>query len=452
MQKHTERLGTSPIGRLLFSLSIPCIAAAITLSLYNIVDTFWVARLGYGAIAALTIVFPYQILFFTVGNGTGIGLGALVSQLFGKQEQEATNHVAGQIYFLSAVWGLFFIVAPHFFAEGILSFLGATPDIMDYGRQYLVIISYGAPLIIFTQIATSLIRGSGDAVKPMIITISACVINIILDPFLIMGIWLFPKMGVSGAAWATTIAQGCGALMSLYYLAFRKTSFHIKPGYLMPDLHILRDIYRIGASAMVLQITESLSFILFNKVVSGYGSIHIAAAGMAMRISDLAFMLIIGLSNGLLPIVGYNFGSQDYKRMWRSVKLALVSIVVLLLSITFFIELLAPQIISVFSNEGELLAATIPAMRIMLSTLCFVGATMLFITAFQGMSRGMLSLILSLVRQFFFFIPLLYLLSYLFGIIGVWVSLPASDVLGFTVTLLFIWREYRKYETRIQES
>ncbi|MBN1188343.1 MAG: MATE family efflux transporter [Dehalococcoidales bacterium] len=445
MQKYTERLGYAPIGRLLLSLSVPGIAAAVTMSLYNIVDTFWVARLGYGAIAALTIIFPYQIMFFTVGNGTGIGLGALVSRQFGEKKPEATNHAAGQIYFLSVIWGLIFILVPYFLADSILSLMGATPDIMEYCRQYLIIISFGAPLIIFSHITSSLIRGSGDAVKPMIITISACVINIILDPFLIFGIGPFPEMGISGAAWATTISQGCGALLSLYYLVFRKTAFITRPGYLVPDLRILRDIYRVGASAMILQITESLAFILFNKVVSNYGSINIAAMGLAMRISDLAFMPIIGLSNGLLPIVGYNFGSKDFKRMWHSVKLASISIVVLLLTVTIFIEILAPQIISLFSEEEILLSATAPVMRIMLSTLCLVGPTMLFITAFQGMSRGFLSLVLSLVRQFFFFVPLLYLFSYIFGIIGVWVSMPASDTLGFIISLVYILREYQRY-------
>jgi putative MATE family efflux protein len=445
VQKHTKRLGTAPIGQLLLSMSIPGIAAAVTMSLYNIVDTFWLAKLGYGTIAALTIILPYQILFFTVGNGTGIGLAALVSRQFGEQNPLATNRAAGQIFFLSVLWGLIFFALPYFLTNSLLLLMGATPDIMDYARPYIIIVSYGSPFIIFVQVATSLMRGSGDAVKPMIITVSACVVNIVLDPLLIFGIGLFPEMGISGAAWATTIAEGCGALMCLYCLVFRKTTFRIKASYLIPDLRILWDIYRIGASAMILQITESIAFIFFNRVVSGYGSIYLGALGLAQRLLDLAFMPIIGLANGLLPIVGYNFGSQDFKRMWRSVKLAVTGIVVLLLVITVGIELFTPQIIRIFSNEAELLAATTPVMRIILSSLCLVGPTILFITTFQGMSQGVLSLVLSLVRQFVFFIPLLYLFSYLFGIIGVWSSMPVADFLGFVVASFFIIRAYKKY-------
>jgi putative MATE family efflux protein len=449
VQKYTERLGDAPIGRLLLSLSLPGIAGSITTSLYNLVDTLWVARLGHEAIAALTIVFPYQILFMTVGMGTGIGIGALVSRRFGEKNPEATNHIAGQIFFLSIFWGLAFICLPYFLADSILPLIGATPDIMEPSRQYLVITACGAPLIIFSHVTSSLIRGSGDAVKPMIIMISAGVINIVLDPFLIFGIGPFPEMGIRGAAWATVIAQSFGGLLALYYLVARKTAFRVKLCYLRPEFHIIRDIYRVGASAMILQITESLSFILFDRVLAAYGSIHIAALGMAFRICDLAFMPIMGLSNALLPIVGFNFGSKNFKRMWHSIKLSAFSIMILLLVISVFIEIFTPQLISIFSKEESLVAAATPFMRIMLSTLFLVGPTMLFITAFQGMSRGTLALILSLVRQFFFFIPLLYLFSYLFGITGVWVSLPVSDIFGFIISFLFIYREYREHRSKL---
>jgi putative MATE family efflux protein len=444
LQKYTERLGSAPIGRLLVSLSLPGIAASLTTSLYNIVDTFWVARLGHEAIAALTIVFPYQILIFAVAGGTGIGISALVSRSFGEKDLETTNHAAGQVFFLSLFWGILFMAASFFFSEPILRAIGATPDIMEYSSQYLVIISFGATQIIFATMTSNLIRGSGDAIKPMIIMITACIINFILEPFMVLGLGPFPEMGVRGAALATVIAQSCGALLSLYYFLARKTAFHIEFKHLKPDVHILRGIYRVGASAMTLQITESLSFVLFNKVVASYGSIYIAALGMAMRISDLAYMPIMGLSNGLLPIVGFNFGNRNFKRLWQSVKLAVVGIVSLLVIITAAIEVLAPQIIGIFNSDPKLLAATVPAMRIMLSTLVFIGPTLLFITTFQGLSRGMLALILSLVRQFFFFIPLMFLLSYILGINGVWISMPASDILGFLISLLFVFREYTK--------
>ncbi len=444
MQEYTERLGYAPLGRLLLRLSLPSIAATVTLSLYNIVDTFWVSKLGHGAIAALTIVFPYQILVIALGVGTGIGIAALVSRRFGENNPEATNHVAGQTFFLSVFWGLIFMMFAVFFSEGILTTFGATPDIMEYGTQYLVITAYGAPQVIFALVASNLIRGSGDAIKPMIIMITASVINIILDPFMILGLGPFPEMGVRGAALATVIAQSFGAILALYYLLAHRTAFRIRVGHLRPNMPILGDIYRVGAPSSILEITESLCFILFNIAVSSFGSIAIAAVGIVLRIANLAFMPIIGLSHGLLPIIGFNFGAGYLKRLWKAVKLASVGIMLVLGVITLFIEIFAPKVVGIFSDNPELLTITVPAMRIMLSAMLLIGPSVMFITTFQGLSKGTMALILSLVRQFIFFLPLLYLLRYLLGLHGVWLSLPASDVLGFIVTFFIIYREYRK--------
>jgi len=429
---------------LLIKLSLPSIAGTITVSLYNIVDTFWVAKLGHEAIAALTIVFPYQILFFAVGGGTGIGIGALVSRRFGEKNPEAANHVAGQIFFLSIFWGILFTIAAVFFSENILTAFGATPDIIEYSTQYLVIISYGATSMIFALVSSNLIRGSGDAVKPMIIMIAASIINIILDPFMILGIGPFPEMGIRGAALATIIAQSCGALIGLYYFVTHRTAFRIKASYVVPNIPILRDIYRVGAPSSILELTESLAFVLFNKVVSAYGSIAIAAVGLAIRISDLAFMPIIGVSNGLLPIVGFNFGARNFIRLWQSVKLASIGIAVFLGVATLFIEVFTPQLVRIFNDEAELLKVAVPSMRILLSTMLLIGPNIMFVTAFQGLSRGTMALILSLVRQFIVFVPMLYLFSYLFGLYGVWYSLPASDIIGFLVAYGFIYVEYRR--------
>ncbi|MCK4724111.1 MAG: MATE family efflux transporter, partial [Dehalococcoidia bacterium] len=396
------------------------------------------------AIAALTIVFPYQILVIALGVGTGIGIAALVSRRFGENNPEATNHVAGQTFFLSVFWGLIFMMFAVFFSEGILTTFGATPDIMEYGTQYLVITAYGAPQVIFALVASNLIRGSGDAIKPMIIMITASAINIILDPFMILGLGPFPEMGVRGAALATVIAQSFGAILALYYLLAHRTAFRIRVGHLRPNMPILGDIYRVGAPSSILEITESLCFILFNIAVSSFGSIAIAAVGIVLRIANLAFMPIIGLSHGLLPIIGFNFGAGYLKRLWKAVKLASVGIMLVLGVITLFIEIFAPKVVGIFSDNPELLTITVPAMRIMLSAMLLIGPSVMFITTFQGLSKGTMALILSLVRQFIFFLPLLYLLRYLLGLHGVWLSLPASDVLGFIVTFFIIYREYRK--------
>ena len=444
MQKYTENLGSAPLGRLLVKLSLPGMAATISTSLYNIVNTIWVTRIGYEAIAALTIVMPFQIVSYAIGGGTGIGMAALVSRRFGERNPDAANHAAGQIFFISAVWGLPFILVATLFADEILPILGARPDILDYSRQYLVITAFGAPQMIFSLVTASLLRGSGDAIKPMIVMVSATVANIVLDPLLIFGIGPFPEMGVAGAALGTVISQTLGAILGLYYLLAGKTAYRIRLTHLRPDTSILKDIYRVGTPTMLAQLAESMIFLLFNKVVSSFGSLTIATVGIVMRISDFAFMPVMGVSNGMLPIVGYNFGARNFERLWRTVKLASVGIMVFLAGVSVLMVVFAPQIVSVFSRDPALSTAAVPAMRIMLSTMLFVGPTVVFVTAFQGLSKGTHALFLSLLRQFLIFLPLLFLFRHLFGLYGVWWSMPASDILSFTLTLAFMLREYRR--------
>jgi putative MATE family efflux protein len=446
MKEYTERLGSAPLGRLLLALSLPGMVSSITTSLYNIVNTLWVTRLGHEAIAALTIVFPYQILFYAIGGGTGIGIGALVSRRFGERNIGATNHVAGQIFFLSAFWGLLFMMIAVFFAGDILPLIGATPDILEYSKQYFVITSYGAPMMILAMIMSSLIRGSGDTVKPMIIMVTGTIVNIILDPFMILGIGPFPKMDVRGAALATVIAQACSALLGLYYFFSSRTTYRIAPAHLKPDMGILRDIYRVGAPSAVLQITESLAFALFNIVVSSFGSVAIAAVGIVIRISDFAYMPIMGVSNGLLPIIGYCFGAKIFKRLWRALKLASLGVMALMAVLTVLGEIFAPQIIGVFTREQALHDVGIPAMRIMLSSMILIGPSIMIVTTFQGLSKGKTALVLSLIRQFIVFVPLLFLFRHIWGLTGVWLCSPAADTLGILISLAFIYYEYRLHQ------
>jgi putative MATE family efflux protein len=418
-------------------------ASMITMALYNIIDTFWVARLGYQAIAALTVVLPYHILVIAISVGTGIGINALTSRRFGERNIEATNHVAGQIFWLAGFLGAIFLVAAVFFSEPILIMSGATPDIMDLATQYLTVLGFGMPFIFFMIIANSLLRGSGDAVRPMAFMITATVVNIILDPFLIFGIGPFPEMGVRGAALATVIAQLLGAGLSFYYVVARKSAYRVKLLYLRPSLPIIRDIYRVGFPSMILQVMESVSFAVFNYVLSAFGSLALAAAGIAIRIIDLAWMPMFGAAQGLLPIVGFSFGARLWKRLWRAVKLASGGLALLMGVVLVVLEIFAPELIAIFSDDPELMAIAVPAMRIFLSTLVIIGPLILFITAFQGLSKGKEALILSLVRQFIFFVLLLLLLPRIWGITGVWLSWPISDIFGFLISGLWLFREYK---------
>ena len=424
-------------------LSLPGVASMITMSLYHLVDMFWVAKLGHEAIAALTIVLPFFILVISVGVGSGVGANALASRRFGERNIEATNQVAGQVFPLSAFFGVIFVVAAAFFAEPILKLCGATPDIMEPANDYLVVLGWATPFMLFRMITSNVFRASGDAVKPMFFYITGSVVNIILDPFFIFGWGPFPEMGVGGAALATVIASMVGAGLSFFYIVANKSVYRLKLHHLKLNLPIIRDIYRVGLPSMLMEVTESVVFGLFNRAIMGFGSLALAAAGIIFRIVDLAFMPIIGGSHGLLPIVGFCMGARLWDRLWRAVRLASVALTVIMGVSTVLLVIFTRQTIAIFNDDPELMAIAVPAMRILLSSIIIVGPTIMFITTFQGLSKGTQAMFLSLVRQFIFFIPALFLLHRFLGLTGVWLSLPVSDVLAFIISGLWLYREYR---------
>lgn len=444
LKETTERLGYAPLWRLIISLSLPGMASLVTMALYNLVDTFWVAKLGYQAIAALTIVLPYQILTVAIGVGTGVGISSLTSRRFGERNIEATNQVAGQVFPLAGFFGAIFLVAAVFFAEPILIICGATPDIMDFATQYLTTIGFGMPLFLFMMMASSLLRGSGDAIRPMAFMITATVINIILDPFLIFGIGPFPEMGVRGAALATVIAQLIGSGLGFAYIVAHKSAYRVRLSHLRPNLPILRDIYRVGFPSMLIELMGSVIFALVNSILSGFSSLALAAVGIMIRIMDLAFMPMFGVAEGLLPIVGFNFGARLWGRLWKAVRLASGGLMLFMGVATVVMEILAPNLISIFNDDPELLAIAVPAMRIGLSALVLIGPAVLSVTTFQGLGKGREALFLSLIRDLVFFVPLLLILSRVCGLTGVWISFPITDFLAFLVSVLWLLREYRR--------
>ena len=405
------------------------------------------ARLGHEAIAALTVVLPYHILIIAIGIGSGVGINALVSRRFGERNTEATNCIAGQVFPITAFFGLIFIAAAVLFNRQILTTAGATADIMEFATQYLVIISFGTPFLVFSISTNNLLRGSGDALRPMMFMVTASVVNIILDPLMIFGIGPFPEMGVRGAALATVISQGLGAGFSfIYIIIVRRSAYKIKLHHIHPNWPILKDIYHVGLSAMVMEISESIVFAIFNYTLSKYGSLTLAAGGLALRITDLVFMPIFGASGGLLPIIGYSLGAHLWGRLWRAVMIASVSLALIMVVATAAVEITAPLIVGLFTQDPQLVVVAVPAIRIVLSSLAVIGPAVLFVTTFQGLSKGREALVLSLLRQFIFFVPILFVLPHFLGLTGVWLSLPVSDVLGFIVSGAWLLREYRRQQ------
>jgi putative MATE family efflux protein len=415
----------------------------VIISLYNLVNTFWVARLGYQAVAALTVVMPFFIICMAFGVGTGIGVNALASRHFGERDVPAANQAVGQTFFLTLGSGLLLILVTNLFPRQILALSGATQDIMDLGEQYLRIIGFATPMLLFGLVSRNIFHASGDTLRPLLFTIAAQACNVILDPCLIFGWWIFPEMGVGGAALATTISSGLGALLALGYILGGRTAYRLHFRHCIPNLRTVGAIYRVGAPSVMMEAMEAVIFALFNHIAAGFGSIVLAAVGIAMRVFDLAFMPVIGTANGVLPIIGFSLGAKLWQRLWGAVRMASLGLVAFLVLATVFLQVFTPQVIGLFSRDPALLEIAVPGMRIFTISFALVGPTIIFITTFQGLSKGKDALALTLARQFVFFIPALYILSSQLGLTGVWISMPVSDTLAFLASGLWLYREYR---------
>jgi putative MATE family efflux protein len=413
-------------------------------SLYTLIDIFWIAQLGYRSVAAITVIMPMFALNYAVAVGTGVGANALASRRFGERRSEDANRVVGQVFFLSFAIGLLFALAMNIFPCAILNICGATPDIIEIGISYLRIFGWSVPFLFLQMMGRNIFQASGDAIRPMVFIIFGIVSNIILDPLFIFGWGFFPEMGIAGAALATVIASVLSAILAVYFIIANKTSYRLKLHHLIPHFPTIVGIYRVGLPSAVMGITETIVFVLFNNVVAGYGSVALAAVGIAGRISDLAFMFIEGLAHGLLPIVGYSLGAKLWSRLWRAVKLSSISAATLMAIATIILEIFTETIIRLFNDDPALIEIAVPGMRIFIATMAIIGPTVMFITTFQGLSRGKDAMVLALARQFIFFVPPLYILPRFLGLNGVWLSLPLSDILGFITVSLWLWLEYRR--------
>lgn len=439
-----EQMGIAPIGRLLFSLGLPGIISMLIMTLYNITDTFWVAKLGPGAIAALTITFPYQLLLVAIGVGSGAGFSSLISRRFGAGRSQETNHIAGQLFPLTIGYGLVFTFFTTFMTRPVLQLFGVTPDIYAPAATYLFYVGLGASFTFFSMMSNNVLRGSGNTFAPMIFMGIAAITNIILDPFLIFGIGFFPAWGVKGAAVATLFSQILAALSNFIYLLSRRSGYRLRWSYLRPNLSILIEIYRVGLPTFVMQSVGSLILMVMNRILGAFGSEAIAANGLAFRLLMLIVMPVAGLAQGLMPLVGYNYSAKKWTRLWSAVRLASLASLSLIGVGYVLLQLFPAFWIRLFTQDADFLPLAVQAARVATLVLPLVGPLFMWMTMFQALGRGSIAMIISLSRQFIFLLPLLLILPRFMGLTGVWAAIPISDALTFLLASGLIWREYKK--------
>jgi putative MATE family efflux protein len=431
-------MGEDSITKLLIRFSLPATLAMVVNASYNIVDTIFVGRLGSKAIAALSVSFPIQMLLGALAIGTGVGAGSLISRSLGAGKHNDATIAAGQVFLLDVVLGIIAALVGIFYLRPLLIVFGATPDILEPTMEYMSYIFGGGILLFLIMTLNHVTRAEGNPMLPMIVMIVSAVTNIILDPIFIFGL----GMGIRGAAIATLLAKMVGVLMLLWYYLTGKSTLNLRIGHLYPDWRIITDIYRVGLPTLLIQVSVNFALVFVNRVLGTYGYIPIAVMGLIMRMQMFALMPIFGISQGLIPIIGYNFGAGKYSRIREAMfkGWAAGTVFVTVTGVSFF--LFPGFFLGIFSSEPELLQLGVSAVRIIVFMYPLLAVQTMSIIFFQAIGKGVASLWLSLLRQFILYIPLVVLMPRFFGLTGIWFATPLADLLAFIVTVYIVSKEF----------
>ncbi len=448
MDQRTTDLGSAALGPLMVKLSIPGMVGMVSMALYNIVDAYWVAGLPTGtqAIAALTVLMPFMMIAGAVGMGVSAGVMSLVSRRFGATRVDEANQAAGQGVLLSVGMGLVFMVVGLVAAHPLVRALGATPEVIGPSVVFLQTVSLGFPFAMSGGALGGLFRGAGNTWTPMVITLSGTLVTAVLDPFLIYGWYGCPRLEMQGAAIATICGQLVSAYVAARYMCGPRSGYHLRWHHLRLRPQVMWDILEVGAPAAATMVLRGIVASLINHVLGGFGAAAIAGVGLGNRVMFLIIACLGGSVNqALTPIVGYAFGARDYRRMWYAYRFAAVWTGTGGFILGVLVILFAPWIIKPFAHDAELQRLGVLALRLQISTFFLVEPQMMAVFTLQGMGKGAAAMWLTVSRGAVLVLPLVYVMSAYWGVLGAYASQPVADALGLLLAVWTMAKVYRQY-------
>lgn len=439
-----NKMGVIPVPRLLLQMSLPAICSMLLQAFYNVIDSIFVSRLGEEALAAVTLVNPMQMLLISVGVGTGVGLNSLISRRLGekrfKDADSAASHGVLIIFFNALV---FFLIG-FFTSRPFYRWYSDDPGLVDMAVSYSQIVLCVAVFLFAQTTFEKILQGTGNMIMPMISNMIGCIVNIALDPILIFGLFGAPKLGVTGAAIATVIGQAVGASIVTLYVLNKKLDVTISFKGFRFSWTTIKDIYTVALPGMIMQAIPSFVSIMLNQILISFSVTAVSVWGVYFRLQSLAFMPVFGVSQGAMPIMGYNFGARNRIRLLQAVKLMIAACGTIMFLAMVVFQLFPEQLLAIFDATDSMVNMGVTAMRLL--SICFLPAAVgiSMSTLFQALGHGIYSMLMTLVRQCFAILPVAWFLSRVIGVTGVWASYPIAEVAGLTVAVLFFIRVYRK--------
>ena len=448
----TLDLGTKPIGHLLWKYALPAIVAMLASSLYNMVDSIFIGQgVGPIAISGLAITFPFMNLTGAFGAAIGVGSSTYLSVKLGQKDYLTAENILGNTVMLNIYMGVVLSVVCLLLLDPILRFFGASDATLPYARQYMVIILAGN-VVTHTYLGlNAVLRAASKPRQAMNATIFTVVVNTILDP-----IFIYPwglGLGISGAAYATILAQVLALCYQLRLLSDKRELIHFRRGTYRLHSQIVKNIISIGISPFAMNVCSCIIVIFINNQLVHYGGdLSVGAYGISNKILFIFVMFVIGLNQGMQPIAGYNYGAQKFDRLMRVVKLTMLSATAVM-TVGWCLAIFMPRLcVRLFTTDATLISISANALRIMCCMFPIVGYQMVVTNFFQCIGKVKVSIFLSLSRQLIFLLPMLWLLPHLFQLNGVWFSMPASDLLASLVTAWIMARYMRKFMRQQQEK
>ncbi len=415
-----NKMGTMPVGKLLIQISLPMMISMLVQALYNVVDSIFVAQISENALTAVSLAFPIQNLMISTSVGTGVGVNALLSRRLGEQNEKGVTDSAINGIFLYAITMIVFMALGFFIPRLYFESQTNNAEIIEYGVTYLeicMIVSvglYGA--ILFER----LLQSTGRTVLSMISQLAGAIINIVFDPLLIFGLAGFPKMGIAGAAWATVFGQIVGFVISLTLNLTKNKEIKFKLKGFRPHAKTIGEIYKVGVPSILLGSIGSVLTYLINLILGAFTMTAVAVYGVYFKLQSFIFMPVFGLNNGIVPIVAYNYGAKRKDRIMRSIKLCAIAAVTIMVAGLLIFELFPRQLLAMFNASEEMYAIGVPALRRIAIHFPVAAICITLISVFQALGKGLLSMVVSFVRQVIVLLPAAYLLSLTGDVNNIW--------------------------------
>lgn len=448
-EKKGNALGTEPVPGLMLKYAVPSVVSMVVMALYNIVDQIFIGRgVGYLGNTATTVSFPLITIALALALLTGNGASALISLNLGRGSGENAKRTLGNALVLLTALSLLLTAAALIFLKPLLIAFGATEPVMPYAVDYTWIILLGQPFSMLATAISNPIRADGSPRYSMMCTLSGAVLNTILDPIFI---FVF-KMGVKGAAIATVIAQAFSFFLALYYVLRLAKHVRISRSDLKPQLPLIREILALGSSSFMNQISMFFVMLVLNRSLVHYGGLSpygsevpLAALGIVMKINMIMISVILGISIGMQPILGFNYGAKNYGRVKETLRIGVVVSGILATVVNILFITVPGVFISIFGDsDPDFNQFARLALRTFMSCVFSAGIQIPCSLYFMAIGRPLKAMVLQLTRQIFFLIPLILILPVFFGINGVLYAAPATDILALFVTICFTFNEIRR--------